>query len=69
MFFPAFKFTLFLSPSLSSPSSRAKKNKCLSNYALCAFANCTVSFKSKGVPVAECGCLPVRGGQNIQVSI
>ena len=40
--------------------------KCLSNYALCAFANCTVSFKSKGVPVAECGCLPVRGGQNVQ---
>ena len=38
----------------------------MSNYALCAFANCTVSFKSRGVPVAECGCLPVRGGQNIQ---
>ena len=35
--------------------------KCLSNYAICAFANCTVSFASNP-PVAECGCLPVQGG-------
>jgi len=32
-----------------------------SDFAICAFANCTVSFASNP-PVAECGCLPVRGG-------
>ena len=35
--------------------------KCLSDFAICAFANCTVSFESNP-PIAECGCLPVRGG-------
>ena len=37
--------------------------KCLSNYAICAFANCTISFASTP-PVAECGCLPLVAGQN-----
>lgn len=32
---------------------------CLSDFAVCAFANCTVSFQSDP-PVAECGCLPIR---------
>ena len=36
--------------------------KCLSDYAICAFANCTVSFASNP-PIAECGCLPVLGGE------
>jgi len=35
--------------------------KCLSNYAICAFANCTITFDSNP-PVAECGCLSVQGG-------
>ena len=34
---------------------------CLSDFAVCAFANCTVSFQSDP-PVAECGCLPIRAG-------
>ena len=32
-----------------------------SDFDICAFANCTVSFASNP-PIAECGCLPVRGG-------
>ena len=36
--------------------------KCLSNYAICAFANCTITFASNP-PVAECGCLSVIAGQ------
>ena len=37
----------------------------MNNYALCAFANCTV-LKTNGIPIAECGCLPVQGAQNVQ---
>ena len=36
--------------------------KCLSDYAICAFANCTVSFASNP-PIAECGCLSVIAGK------
>lgn len=36
--------------------------RCLSDFAICAYANCTVSFKSNP-PIAECGCLPVRAGE------
>ena len=38
--------------------------RCLTDFAICAFANCTVSFASNP-PVAECGCLPVNGGQPV----
>ena len=36
--------------------------KCLSNYAICAYANCTITFASNP-PIAECGCLSVIAGK------